>query len=141
MKQIIEMLHVGGYSCVIVNGDIRTFTQRGVADLYELLKNEPTFLQGASVADKVVGKGAAALMILGGVKRLHTDVISKCAWELISKYNIEVSYGEIVPFIENRNKTGRCPLETRCINSQTAEEALPLIEEFIEAIRQSPTNK
>ena len=41
MKELIEKLHAGGYSCVIANGDcIRTFTQRGVADLYRLLREE-----------------------------------------------------------------------------------------------------
>ncbi len=65
MEELINLLHSGGYSCVIANGDnIRTFTQRGVADLYDLLTQEPDFLKGASIADKVVGKGAAALMIL-----------------------------------------------------------------------------
>ena len=56
MEELINLLHSGGYSCVIANGDnIRTFTQRGVADLYDLLTQEPDFLKGASIADKVVG--------------------------------------------------------------------------------------
>ena len=72
MEELINLLHSGGYSCVIANGDnIRTFTQRGVADLYDLLTQEPDFLKGASIADKVVGKGAAALMILGGIRELR----------------------------------------------------------------------
>ena len=58
-------------------GKIRTFTQRGVADLYDLLTREPEFLKGALIADKVVGKGAAALMILGGIKELYTDEFNK----------------------------------------------------------------
>ena len=72
MEELINLLHTGGYSCTIANkGEIRTFTQRGVADIYDLLTQEPEFLKGASIADKVVGKGAAALMILGvrGEKR------------------------------------------------------------------------
>lgn len=53
---------------MIAHGDcIRTFTQRGVADLYDLLVTEPDFLQSASIADKVIGKAAASLMVLGGV--------------------------------------------------------------------------
>ena len=59
MEELINLLHTGGYSCVIANeGKIRTFTQRGVADLYDLLTREPEFLKGALIADKVVGKGA-----------------------------------------------------------------------------------
>ena len=86
MEELINLLHSGGYSCVIANGDnIRTFTQRGVADLYDLLTQEPDFLKGASIADKVVGKGAAALMILGGIRELHTDIISSKSVGFITK--------------------------------------------------------
>ena len=47
MEELINLLHTGGYSCVIANeGKIRTFTQRGVADLYDLLTREPEFLKG-----------------------------------------------------------------------------------------------
>ena len=45
MEELINLLHTGGYSCVIDNeGKIRTFTQRGVADLYLSLIHisEPT---------------------------------------------------------------------------------------------------
>lgn len=69
MDELIRLLHEGGYSCVIRKEEIRTFTQRGVADLYDLLNQHPVFLHGAQVADKVVGKAAAALMVLGGVGR------------------------------------------------------------------------
>ena len=46
MEELIDLLHSGGYSCVIANkGKVRTFTQRGVADLYDLLTQEPEFLK------------------------------------------------------------------------------------------------
>ena len=55
MEELINLLHSGGYSCVIANkGKVRTFTQRGVADVYDLLTQEPEFLKGAVIADKVV---------------------------------------------------------------------------------------
>ena len=44
MEGLINLLHTGGYSCTIANkGEIRTFTQRGVADIYDLLTQEPEF--------------------------------------------------------------------------------------------------
>lgn len=43
MDELIRLLHEGGYSCVIRKEEIRTFTQRGVADLYDLL-NQPSGL-------------------------------------------------------------------------------------------------
>lgn len=136
MEELISMLHTGGYSCVIANGkEIRTFTQRGVADLYDLLTMEPEFLKGAIIADKVVGKGAAALMILGEIKELYTDVISTKALELFQKSEVKVDFTQEVPFIWNRNHTGWCPVETMCSEENSAENILPLIRDFLERMR------
>lgn len=136
MEELISMLHTGGYSCVIANGEeIRIFTQRGVADLYDLLTMEPEFLKGAIIADKVVGKGAAALMILGEIKELYTDVISTKALELFQKSEVKVDFTQEVPFIWNRNHTGWCPVETMCSEENSAENILPLIRDFLERMR------
>lgn len=136
MEDLISLLHLGGYSCVIANGEnIRTFTQRGVADLYDLLVREPEFLKGAKIADKVVGKGAAALMILGGVKELYTDVISQNALDLFQSSEVKVGFSEKVPFIWNRDHSGWCPVETMCKEEKSAENILPLIHDFLERMR------
>ena len=74
---LIDTLFRERCSCVIRSGDvIRIFRERGVKDLFRLLKEEPAMLRGAFIADKVVGKAAAALMVLGGVRELFADVIS-----------------------------------------------------------------
>ena len=84
LEDIIRLLHEGKHSLVVSNGEVRTFDRRGVADLYALLREDSDFLKGASVADKVVGKAAAALMILGEVGELHADVVSRPALDLFA---------------------------------------------------------
>lgn len=136
MENITELLHAGNFSCVINSGGItRTFTQRGVADLYDLLKADDDFLQGASVADKVVGKGAAALMAQGGVKEVYADLISEPAYALLVKAAIKVEYRKIVHHIENRDKTDWCPLEKSCKEEDRVSEILPIVDHFIAKIR------
>ena len=77
MKRLIELLHSEGCSCVIESqGEIRAFRQHGVADLYDLYQNERDFMQNAQLADKVIGKGAAALIVLGKMKEVYADIIS-----------------------------------------------------------------
>lgn len=45
MESIIDILHKGGYSCVMKNREeVRTFTQRGVADLYDLYQADSAFV-------------------------------------------------------------------------------------------------
>lgn len=80
MESIIDILHKGGYSCVMKNWEeVRTFTQRGVADLYDLYQADSAFMKGAAIADKVIGKGAAALMVLGGFNGLCRYNQHSCA--------------------------------------------------------------
>lgn len=135
MDELIKLLHEGGYSCVIRKEETRTFTQRGVADLYDLLNQDPLFLHGAQIADKVIGKAAAALMVLGGVREVYTDIISEPALILLQQAAVKVDYVQVVPRIQNRTQTGWCPLETICYEEESPEIMYPMIRDFVEKMR------
>lgn len=131
-QELITQLHAERCSCVIYNnGAVHTFHERGVKDLHCLLHKEPELLRGAAIADKVVGKGAAALMVAGGVEWVYADVISSGALELFSHNGTEVEYGIVVPNIINRTGTDICPVEKLCQDCRTASECLPLIDKFV----------
>lgn len=135
-ENMIELLHIGGYSCVIAKGtEIRTFQQRGVADLYDLLREDPAFLKGAHVADKVVGKAAAALMVLGGVENVYADTISEPALTVLREAGIDVRFEQKVPHIKNQDKNGWCPLESACRDIKTTKDIFPVIQRFISNLR------
>lgn len=136
MEELVRILHDGEHSLVVSKcGCVRTFNERGVKDLYVLYTTEPDALKGADVADKVVGKGAAALMILGGVRRLHTDVISRPALELFAVSGVEVSYDILTDGILNRAGTGPCPVEARCLPCASPMECFQQIENFLSQLR------
>lgn len=136
MTDLITLLHEGGYSCVVRNGeDIRTFTKRGVADLFELLTTKPDFLHGSSIADKVIGKGAAALMVKGEVQSVYADVISQSALDLLRSADVDVRYSEVVSHIINRAGTGICPVELRCLPLAEVDDMVAAIRNFIAAMQ------
>lgn len=133
MEEIIKLLYRGHYSCVVRNGEtIRTFSGRGVKDLHHLLHQDPELLQGALVADKVVGKAAASLMILGGVKELYTGLISTPAVKILNDNGVKVSFQVEVPVVMNRDKSDWCPLEKLCYHEHNPNYMLPIIDSFIE---------
>lgn len=135
LNHLRQILHTNRCSCVIGNGDtIVEFHQRGIKDLYDILRDNRPLLNGATIADKVIGKGAAALMIAGGVKEVYTDVISEAAMELFDRYATEVSYDKKVAHIINHRGDGICPVEERCAECKTIEECLVKIEEFVKSM-------
>ena len=130
MDDLIQLLHTGRHTLVVANGEVCTFNGRGIIDLYHLIEDDPGFMFGASVVDKIVGKAAAALLALAKVKEVYADVISCPALDLLSKTDIKISYGVVAPHIINRTATGWCPLETRCFDCVTPEECFRQIEAF-----------
>lgn len=133
--ELIRILQDGNHSLVVAGDRIRTFDGRGISDLYDLLTEHPGWLREASVADKVVGKGAAALLILGGVRELFAGVVSTSALGLLKDSGIPVRFSQEVAHIVNRKGDGVCPVETLCKECTTAAQCLPLIREFVAKIK------
>lgn len=132
MDGLVKLLHDGGYTLVVGHGDdVKMYNQRGVFDLVHLLSDEPDFLKGAFVADKVVGKAAAALMLKGCIARLHADVLSEPARNLFCREGMSVDYAELVPHVENRTKDGWCPLERLCFSKDSIDDMVESIRHFI----------
>ncbi len=137
-RQIINLLQSEQCSCVIRKGDtIRIFRKRGVQDLYRLLKDDPDFLKGAFVADKVVGKAAAALMILGGVEEVFTFTVSRLARDLFKRSAVKLGFAQEVPHIINRAGTGWCPMESRCRDLDTPEACFGQVEDFLNTMKEN----
>lgn len=112
---------------VVSNGEVFTSKERGVKPLLYLLTEKKGFLKGASVADKVIGKAAALLMVLGEIKEVHTLIISEPAIKVFEKYNIPCFYDKKVTRIVNRTGDGLCPMETLCLDVENPQEAFERI--------------
>lgn len=133
---LLHTLHTGQHSLVVAkDGAVHTFDGPGVSDLLRLLRERPTLLAGAAVADKIIGKAAAALMICGGVSAVSTDVISTPALALFRQHGIEPSYAQEVHHIINRAHDGWCPLERTCYDLQQPEAIRQAILAFIQTRR------
>lgn len=125
----------GNVTLAVVNGErSQTFCERGVKTLLTILsaptasdtstppatasapstcaaQNSPPLLFNADVADKVVGKAAALMFVLGGVKRVYASVISQSALNVLNTHGVETVYEKLVPYIINRAGNGPCPME------------------------------
>lgn len=132
LKKAADLLSAGNYTCVLCRGDsVFTDTRRGVRPLLELLESGQA-LQGYFAADKVVGKGAAFLYALMGVRAVYAKVVSSPAKELLSRHHIDLTFETEVPAIENRTKTGLCPIESSVWNLDDPQAALTTIRRTLE---------
>ena len=133
MEQLKEILHSG--TCLGVarslQGELKLFERRGVADLFSLVSDEPQFLREASVADKVIGRGAALLLVKGGAREVYSEVISSGALDVLSRAGVTVSFGKEVPNIINRMGTDVCPVEKLTAGTSSPDEAYRLIKDFL----------
>lgn len=131
MQQLIEILRREKCSLVVKNhGIITTYSKPGVRDLEHLLDHEPEVLQGAVIADKVIGKAAAAMVVVGGVKELYAEVMSKKAIPFLDEAGIAYSYGTLVDTIKEEG--GRCQLEKITAPATTPEETVALLRAHFE---------
>ena len=130
-----ELLKSSEYTCVLVSGEsVYTSNERGVKPLPNLLQSD-TNLKGYSAADKVVGKAAAFLYVLLGVKEVYATVISKPAVAVLHQYGISVSYDLLVEMIRNRTDTGYCPMEQATKDISDPEEALSVIKQTLAKLK------
>lgn len=132
MKELIDILHEEGLTLVVKSayGNIHRFTQRGVKDLLTLVTERPELLHGALIADKAVGKAAAACMVKGSVRHVHADVMSEPAYTLLKAHSIEADYGKLVHHIINRAGTDWCPMERLSHDLDDPDAIIRKIKEF-----------
>lgn len=122
-----EMLYSADCTCVLYDGNTYfTNHKRGVVPLLEWLDDDNDY-SDFSAADKVIGRGAAFLYLLLGIKSIYVKVISQPSLDLLKENGVDVEYDELVPAIRNRDNTGFCPIESSVVGIDNPQQALARI--------------
>ena len=130
-EQMLQMLNQQSLSLLVYNDTtLTTHDNRGIHDLLQLLAEQPERLKGAIVADKLVGKAAAAIMATGGGAEVHTNIISTPARELLEKEGVRVFATEEVPQILNRDRSGMCPIDTQIAGVESIDECVKILQQL-----------
>lgn len=107
--------------------ELRSDDRRGILPLMQWISGGE-FLRGAVVADKVIGKAAAFLLVLGGVREVYAGVISVPAADVLQNAGIPYTYEKKVQNIENRRHDGICPMESAVLKTEDPKEAFLILE-------------
>lgn len=132
-----RMVRGGEASCVLLNGEKIVCTGRGqgVAPLVSIYENNPAALRGACVVDKVIGKAAAIIIVLGGAKKAYGEIMSASACNYLAAHGCEASFGERIGVVANRAGDGICPLEQSVLSVDDPEEGYRTLKETITRLR------
>ena len=111
-------------TCFILKDDkiIFSSSERGVKPIMDFYKEYGISESPLTIVDKIMGKSAIVLAILVGAKSVITPTVSEAALALIKEYNLEYYTENIVPYIINRTKDGRCPIESSVLNIDSIED-------------------
>ena len=107
----MKTLVMSGVSCVAAKDGVIVAQEkgRGIMPIMKLLSDGK--LAHALVVDKVVGRAAAAICIIGKAKKVHAMTMSADAASLLKAHGVEASADKTVPKILNRDLTDGCPME------------------------------
>lgn len=113
LGQAQALINGGDISCVVIQDDriIHTADGRGVSPLLKLYRDDPGKLRDAFVVDKIIGKAAAMILVLGGATRVYGLVMSVAGRRYLEQHGITAEYGRCVDVISNREQNGICPIE------------------------------
>ena len=128
-----QILDEGDYACVVVkeNELKQTACGRGIKPLLNLYKENAEDLEGSSVADKIIGKAAASILICAKAKEVYGKWMSRRGLELLEQYGIKAEYGTLVEEIRNMSNTGMCPMENLVKDIDKPEDAVKALIEFL----------
>lgn len=138
MQTARQILENSSHNCVLTKNDDTVFSdERGVKPLIGFIESEKNY-SGYDAADKIVGKAAAFLYILMGVKSIYAPVMSEAAIHILNKYSVENSCGVTVRNIINRKGDGMCPMEMTVKEINDPATALTAIKKKLAELSSAP---
>lgn len=105
------LLKAKGHTIVLCRDEVvYTSDLTGIKPMVKFI-DDGIDLRGFAVADLIVGKAAAMLFSLAGIKEAYGEVMSTAAKEVLINNGIFNECKVIVPMIINRKQDGPCPME------------------------------
>ncbi len=127
----IKMIRCGEATCVVVKNNkiISSASPKGISHIIGLY--DEGLLEGAFVADTIIGKAASMVFTLAGVKECYGETMSNRAKMWLLENNIDVKFDNLTDVIENRRGDGMCPMEETVLNVSDAKEGLSLLRDKV----------
>lgn len=131
---------VGNTTCVLVKEDKIILSQeKGIAPILNLL-NAGENLENFTLADRIVGKAVALLVVYAKIREVYAEVLSEKGKAVLIKYNVKFSYKTLTEKIINRKGNDICPMEKTVDNIEDATLAYHALKKKVEELKNLPKN-
>ena len=129
------MYNIAARDCrmAVVRGGREAYSsqERGLAVLTELALHRPEVLREGILADRIVGKAAALLAVLGGVKYVYGEIMTQGAVDVLERHGVPYQYENGVTRLLGPDGTGDCPFEQAVAGLDAPEAAAALLEAML----------
>jgi len=98
-------------------------SSHGISGFLKAIEKLGDKLEGASVADRVIGKAIAILCVYAKVKGVYAITLSKGAKAVFEKYVVYHEWDNLVENIMDANKADKCPFEKLATKISSPREA------------------
>ena len=127
-------------TCVLVKEDkIILSKDKGIAPILKLI-NAGKNLENFSLADRIVGKAVAMLVVYSKIREVYAEVLSEKGEEVLKKHNIKYSYKTLTENIINRKGDDICPMEKTVSKIYDATLAYHALKKKVEELKNLPKN-
>lgn len=132
-KHLVQ--HDGLKVVAVKGGDvIGSGRGKGILPLLNLVDELGPELEGGSVADRVIGRAAAFILLQAKVKGVFGQTLSTEAESLLQAAGLEVAGDERVPFIMRPDGLERCIMEQQVLGITEPAEAVDRLRRFVERL-------
>lgn len=123
--EALNLIKKNKASCVLIkdNKIVHIEIGMGISPILYSYMTYPDLFEGATIVDKIVGKAAAVISILGKSKEVIGLTMSDSAIEYLLGRGSKFRFVNYVQKIQNRERTGICPIEQSVINIDDPAEA------------------
>lgn len=130
-----EMISDGRASCVVIKDGsiVRSESASGIAPIVNMY--DGGYMRGSVVVDRIVGRAAAQIMVLGGVRECFGCTVSKGALRILEKSGVHTEYDILCDAIINREGNGICPMEAAVENIEDPADALEAVRRRLAELR------
>ena len=137
LEKAKSRLHQKGLTLIIVkNGAVLFETgSHRISGFLGAIEQFGVRLEGASVADRVVGKAIALLCVYAGIREVYAEVLSRKAQAVLEENGIPCQWKELVDTILDLNGNDVCPFEKAAAGISDPEKAYATFKVLLDSFK------